>query len=183
MTDKLYYPINASMCYYDNIDRYGYRIYEMDDISQREAAQYLPEVFTAVALDNKKFLNERGLMEYFWTDDKALEQAIDNKVISAMPAVEEINGKLYGVTEIKLREPLTPAELAGLKDYITGQMSDGYGESFEQREIKTSDGELYISFWSSGANYFIDTQQEFDQRLVIESGHAFDSGAIQPPSM
>ena len=171
------------MCYYDNTDRYGNRIYDMDDIDQREAAQYLPEVFTAVALDNKKFLNERGLMDYFWTDDKALEQAIDNKVISAMPAVEEINGKLYGVTELELREPLTPAELSGLKDYITGQMSDGYGKSREQREIKTSDGELYISFWSSGSNYFIDTQQEFNQRLTMETGHMLNDGSMPPLSM
>jgi len=183
MTEKLYYPVNATMYFNDNTDRYGDRIYDPEEIDQVEAAEYLPEVFLAVALDNKRHLNERGLMDYFWTENKAVEQAVNNKVVSAMPSVEEINGKLYGVTELELREPLTPAELSALKDYITGQMADGYGESFEQREIKTHDGELYISFWSSGADYFVNTQQEFNQRISSETGHTLNDGFIQPPSM
>ena len=183
MNEKLYYPVNASMDFYDNKDRYGDRIYDPDEIDQTQAAEYLPEVFMAVALDNKRFLNERGLMAYFWTENRDLEDSINFKVISAMPTVEKINGKLYGVTELELRVPLTPAELSELKDYITGQMSDGYGEGFEQHEIKTRDGELYISFWSSGGNYFVDTQQEFNQRLAMESAHRFSDGSMLPPSM
>jgi len=35
---------------------------------------------------------------------------------------------------------------------VCGQNSDGYGEGFEQRPIKTPDGEIYVSFWDSG-NY------------------------------
>lgn len=40
-----------------------------------------------------------------------------------------------------------------------GQNSDGYGEGFEQRPIKTPDGEIYVSFWDS-ENYSMKLEQE-----------------------
>lgn len=45
-------------------------------------------------------------------------------------------------------------------DYVEGQNSDGYGEVFEQHPIKTSDGEIYVSFWDSGRNYSVKLEQE-----------------------
>lgn len=42
----------------------------------------------------------------------------------------EINGGLYGALQCKITEPLTEEESSILKDYWTGQMSDGWGESF-----------------------------------------------------
>jgi len=78
---------------------------------------------------------------------------------------------------------LAPAELSALKDYIALQMSDGYGALFEEREIKTRDGELCISFWSGNADYFIDTRQEFEQRLAIDVKQEFNDGSMQAMSM
>ncbi len=49
---------------------------------------------------------------------------------------------LWAAPPSKLREPLTEPEMQDLQDYLKGQFSDGWGESFEQQEIQTSDGVL-----------------------------------------
>lgn len=57
---------------------------------------------------------------------------------------------------------LTEVETAKLLDFITGQLSDGWGEGFEQRPIKTNDGEIFVSFWNS-EDFFIKPEQELKQ--------------------
>ena len=55
---------------------------------------------------------------------------------------------------------LTPGELEKLKDYVTGQASDGWGEGFEQQEIDTDDcGKLYVSFYGA-PNWSMKTEEE-----------------------
>ncbi len=88
----------------------------------------------------------RGLMVYF--DD---DPAVSEKVFSAIPSVKEINGELMGVFECQITEALTDNELRDLREFLSGQASDGWGESVEQRPIKTADyGEIYVSFWNDG---------------------------------
>lgn len=58
-----------------------------------------------------------------------------------------------------LKEPLSGEETAELLSFVEGQNSDGYGEGFEQRPIKTPDGEIYVSFWDNG-NYSMKLEQE-----------------------
>lgn len=81
--------------------------------------------------------------------------------------VEVYRGDLFGKIECSLKEEMTPAEEEILKDYIFGQNSDGWGEHFEQQPIDTEDGDLYVSFWNSGDDYAIMTQDELD--AYIES--------------
>lgn len=97
----------------------------------------------------------RGLMHYF-----SGSSAVAGNVISARPKVAEIEGELYGVLECKVLEVPSEEEIKELKEYWTGQMSDGWGEGFEQQEISVSDGELYVSFWNSENFWSVMTEEE-----------------------
>ena len=98
----------------------------------------------------------RGLMVYF---DR--NPAVSEKVFSAIPSVKEINGELMGVFECQITEELTDNELRDLREYLSGHASDGWGESVEQRPIKTADyGEIYVSFWNDGSDWSLQTAEE-----------------------
>jgi hypothetical protein len=64
--------------------------------------------------------------------------------------------------------------LEALKSEWCGQESDGWGEGAEQRPIRTSKGELYVSFWSSNSDFFIKTEEELksapEQRWGLRMG-------------
>ena len=100
--------------------------------------------------------SERGLMTYFDGSD-----AVNEKVISVFPSVEEVDGRLYGVAVCQLKEALTLGEVAELKEYCLCQYSDGWGEGYEQRPRRTSYGELYVSFWQN-RDFFILTKEEME---------------------
>ena len=72
---------------------------------------------------------------------------------------------LFGSIHIHLKEPLTDAETVALKEWISGQNSDGLGEGFEQHPIESEDGDLYISYWHSCDNYFLYDAEEMDEYL------------------
>jgi hypothetical protein len=70
------------------------------------------------------------------------------------------------VANLRITGQLGPKEIAELKDWWTGQLSDGWGEGVEQRAIKVNHGdELYIEPWTSDGDFFVDTEREFAARL------------------
>ena len=84
---------------------------------------------------------ERGLM--LWCD----KEFLDVKVRSAVFTAEARGGRLWGVAECQVVGQLSPEELTGLKDYLTGQAADGVGEGLEQQAIRVDGGELYVHMW------------------------------------
>lgn len=88
------------------------------------------------------------------------------KLISAVWDVENVGGALFGVIHTKLTESFTPEEEQEWIEELIGQAADGFGEGFEQREIKTDDGDMYVSFWNSGDDYFMENESDFQARQL-----------------
>lgn len=101
---------------------------------------------------------------------------LEDKLLFAEWNVEEINGTLYGRIDCYLTEALTDDETKRLKDAVTGQNSDGFGENFEQSEICTDEGSLYVSFWNCDGRYFLYTDDEMNAYLGQINGMKFGGG-------
>jgi hypothetical protein len=135
---------------------------ELYEMSSADALPYKVDIQKAIDNYNDRTLNNsEGLMEYF---DES--KSVKKKVLCYKPTtIIEHDGQLYGVIEAKINGVLTDEELEILKQAMTGQMSDGYGEGFEQQEIPYEGGNLYVSFWHSGNGYFVKTEDEFQEYL------------------
>jgi len=144
-TIRLVSPLSVS-AFDPEIDEFDYT-----PMPVSTAAPYADEINRAI---ERSLATETpcGLMDYWHGSD-----GVRQKVTSLKPYVEFIDGELMGVCDMVCKAGLTPRELAEVKDYLSGQYSDGWGEGFEQRPIKTPEGELYISFWNS-ENFSIRTE-------------------------
>lgn len=100
------------------------------------------------------------MKDYFYDDDNA-----QTKMVTARWDVAEKNGRLFGKVDFKLREPFTAEEKEKVREWVRGQNSDGFGEGLEQRPIETEDGDLYVSMWNSGDDYFIYDENEMNNYL------------------
>ena len=104
--------------------------------------------------------DENDMAAYYNEDD-----GVSEKLTSAVWSVELRSGRLFGRIDCSLKEALTAEETEALRDWLTGQCSDGLGEGFEQQPIDTMDGELFVSFWNSGDDYAMMTEDEFNEYL------------------
>ena len=155
---KLYSLITGHLMEDDQDDfDAAYYDYEGPPLSPYEMTAFEAVVKKAIEDETMPEEVDRGLMEYYSGHEPA---SVDAKVLSAFVDAEVYENKLWGVLKCTLKEPLTNEEIAALKEYASGQYSDGYGEGFEQRERKTEYGDLYVHFWHSGDDYSILTEQE-----------------------
>lgn len=99
---------------------------------------------------------QRGFMAY--SDDEHLR----HKVFSVFPSVETIGNDLYGVVTVMSYGELNKTELEELSDEITGQLSDGWGEGFEQHPVTIGGEDYYISFWNCD-DFYIKPESEVFQ--------------------
>ena len=87
-----------------------------------------------------------------------------------MPRVETRNGDIYGVITVKSYGELNKTEMIDLVGELTGSLADGFGEGFEQREIRLGDDSVYISFWDCDDDYFLKPESEAFPEQEINQG-------------
>ena len=130
-------------CILDNSDMAGY----VEDINAFIRENDLSEEY------------EKGLMH--WYTPEGPDDEIAEKVYSAHCTVEVINGELTGVITAKIIGDLSEESMERFTDYCVGQLSDGWGESLEQKYMRTEGGEINISFWSDDATWSLLPEDEY----------------------
>jgi len=154
-TLKLYMPLTVTT--YDTENNYGDRetLNEPMELGNYEIVDYIDEILEAIGRDTLPEEKERGLMRYYDEHD-----SVNGKVAKYEFSVEMVDDELMGVAILTLNDDLTYKELGKIKENVIGQAADGWGEGFEQREISTDMGDVYISFWNSSKSWFIKTAEE-----------------------
>ena len=162
---RLYVPLTAD--FYPR-DEWGALSEEGEPWGGRDLLDYEGSILAALMKERIPEERERGLMHWYGEQD-----SVDAKVRSAEFTVEVRDEQLWGVAECRVMGELSPEELDRLKNYLSGQAADGWGEGFEQREIQVDGGELYVHLWAPD-NWSIQTEQEqFDsteQQVQREMG-------------
>lgn len=151
---RLFSPLTADMYIKDE---WGELSSVSEEVTSFELCDYETQILELIQREHLDHEGQRGLALYL--DNQLLAR----KICSMHPTVEVWHGELWGVLEIKSRGTLSEKELEAVKEYWQGQESDGWGEGFEQREIQTLEGELYVSFWNSGDDFFIKTEEELKE--------------------
>lgn len=139
----LYCPLKVQK---ETYTRYGDLSENLEEIDA--AIEYLQDLREAIDESQFPEEGERGLMQYYDGDPE-----IERKVQFYYPEVTTRNGVLIGAVKLRLSEMLSREELEKLKEAITGQLSDGWGEGFEQHPVHTRNGNLYVSFWNGDGDW------------------------------
>ena len=148
-TINFFFPINCRIYEPEADDEY--------DVDQSYMDECIGDIVTELEREQPQY--GETMVDFFDESESAAE-----KLQSILWKIEEIGGRYYGCVSCEVKEDLNSEETEALRDWITGQNSDGLGEGFEQRPFEVEDGTLYVSFWSSDKNYFVDTEQEFAER-------------------
>jgi len=179
-TEKLYSPLEFYLHNPREEEANGeYGTYDLYDdrykISVYDAAEHMDAIELAIRRDRDRMDQTRGMAEY-------LDGSLGDKVVSLFPEVENYGTIMVCAATVTLLVPLTTEEMSELKSWWRSQLADGWGEGFEQREIKVGREELYVVPWSSGDDFFIDTEREFYQRQGLEMPDAQREAVPETPA-
>ena len=162
VTTKYYCPLTIQV---HSRDSYG----DIDEDGYEEDAEFAARHEDIIRQKMLEYnaSDEVNMAEYFHGNN-----GVSEKLRSAEWDFERRNGELYGCITVLTAGPLTEDEEQDLKDWISGQNSDGLGEGFEQQEIYFDGtrygGFMYVSLWNYGDDYYIDNETEFEDRLMSE---------------
>lgn len=112
-------------------------------------------------LEEEQQPEDGDMAEYLVGDNASLYA----KLYLAEFCVDEIGGQLYGRIDCWFTQRPNEDEIDYLREEIIGQAADGFGEHFEQQAIRIDEGDLYVSFWDSGDDYFMYTEDEMEAHL------------------
>ena len=160
VTTKYYCPLTIQV---HSRDSYG----DIDEDGYEEDAEFAARHEDLIRQKMLEYnaSDEVNMAEYFHGNN-----GVSAKLRSAEWDFERRNGELYGCITVLTAGPLTEDEEQDLKDWISGQNSDGLGEGFEQQEIYFDGtrygGFMYVSLWNYGDDYYIDNETEFEDRLA-----------------
>ena len=160
VTTKYYCPLTIQV---HSRDSYG----DIDEDGYEEDAEFAARHEDIIRQKMLEYnaSDEVNMAEYFHGNN-----GVSEKLRSAEWDFERRNGELYGCITVLTAGPLTEDEEQDLKDWISGQNSDGLGEGFEQQEIYFDGtrygGFMYVSLWNYGDDYYIDNETEFEDRLA-----------------
>lgn len=135
LTFKLYSPLTAEFLPDDN------RFWQEDELV--ELSGYELSDYTATISEQIKREGDH-LEQYLDTES---EPYLAAHVKSIRISVEEHGGELCGCATVVVDANLTEHGWNDLQEYLSGQYSDGWGEGFEQRDIRVEDGILNVHFW------------------------------------
>lgn len=109
--------------------------------SGRDLLEYQEEIREAVFERNQ--WTGVNLMDYYGKND-----SVKKKVKALELTVIEHNRELKGCAVATLSSWLSEQEQEQVKEYLTGQYADGWGEGFEQTPIQAGDIQMYVHFWN-----------------------------------
>lgn len=117
--------------------------------------------------------SDRGLMDYI------RNEKLNKKILFAKAGVKRLGEEIFGVLTCTLKEKLTDEELDLLKEECIGMYGDGWGEGFEQIDIKIPNSEdvlnvsfyfQYGSFFYKGIKYIeVETKDELNDLLNLSN--------------
>ena len=94
------------------------------------------------------------------------DDELENKIYSAHCSVEVIEGELTGVITAKVIGELSDEDMSKFIRYCSGQLSDGWGESLEQKYLKIGGSEINVSFWNSSDDWRLLPEKEYLDSLT-----------------
>ena len=143
-------------------DRYEMEEPDVDVLYGDGLVQYEEEIQAQVELEQDYGRENGGLAQYLYN------ALLREKIRDIEVCVAEIAGELWSKTKIESYGPLSDTQTAQVKQYLSGQFSDGWGEGVAQREIDIDGKDLYLYFWHAEMDDALYTEEELQEVLDIE---------------